>query len=587
MTDNPENPISSSESLAPERPPPEPEPEREPRDVPRGVHAMALFRWGLVAVMALVATWSVAYSFGLLSAESANASSALYRCPMHPQVVQDHPGDCPICNMTLVRVEAPNAPPHSAASGAASVGMADEPKKPDAHKGHRHNPSDPYVCPMHPEETGQDASARCPLCGMNMQKREPKTQNAPPGPSTTDSLEPAPADPSSAVPGLVPVELSLDRVQLIGVRTDQAKSEPLVSELKAVGVVSADEARLARVHTRFSGWIERLEVGTTGQKVHRGQVLAGLYNLELLPAQQEFLAARRWASATDSHAQDPHAVPLNNLEQDARSRLELFGLSKTEIDGIASSGQPTRTVAVTAPISGNVTRKNAVQGSYVQPGTELFEIADLSKLWVLADIYEYEISRVSVGQTATVVVNAYPNAPFTGKVGFIYPTLDPATRTLRVRIELDNKDLKLRPGMFGDVVIRLEAASGVVIPVEALVDTGEYQYVFLAKAAGRFEPRRVQVGTRSGDKVQILTGVAAGDTVVTTANFLIDSESRLRAAIQSPSQATAAAPSACTQEFDQAKYPDKHRQCLECERVHQGMGDMVDDCKRSIARPWR
>ena len=179
----------------------------------------------------------------------------------------------------------------------------------------------------------------------------------------------------------------------------------------------------------------------------------------------------------------------------------------------------------------------------MQPGSELFEIADLSKVWVLADIYESEIGRISVGQVATVVVSAFPKAPLTGKIGFIYPTLDPGTRTLRVRIELDNKDLKLRPGMFGEVVLQLAAASGVVVPVEALVDTGEYQYVFLAKEGGRFEPRRVQAGARSGDNVEILTGVSAGETVVTTANFLIDSESRLRAAIHSPSQAEAAAPS--------------------------------------------
>ncbi|HEU5074652.1 MAG TPA: efflux RND transporter periplasmic adaptor subunit [Polyangiaceae bacterium] len=500
MADDSENRLPDAEIQVP--PPAEPRQERP--EVPRGVHAMALFRWALVLVMAVVALGSVAHSFGMLSSDSASAAAGLYHCPMHPQVVQDHPGECPICGMTLVKFEDPKAAAKAAPSG--------EPKKPDSHAGHRHNPRDPYACPMHPEETGLDAKARCPICGMYLEKREPRD-----------------------VPGLVPVELSLDRVQLIGIRTEPARSEALLSELKTVGFVAADEARLARVHTRFSGWIERLAVGTTGQKVHRGQVLAALYNLELLPAQQEFLAARRWATRSETQS-DASGLGAGRLEEDARARLELFGLSPAEIDSIAKSGQPTRTVAVTAPIGGYVTRKNAVQGTYVQPGTELFEIADLSKVWLLADIYEHEIGRISVGQTATVTVSAYPKTAFVGKVGFIYPALDPGTRTLRVRVELTNKDFNLRPGMFGDVVIQLAAQSGVVIPVEALVDTGEVQYVFLAKEGGRFEPRRVQAGARAGDKVEILSGLAAGETVVTTANFLIDSESRLRAAIQAPSQ---------------------------------------------------
>jgi len=498
--------------------PPVPEPETgplepapEPLDVPRGVRAMALVRWLLVLVMALVAVGSVAYSFGLVSTESASAADTLYHCPMHPQVVQDHPGDCPICGMTLVKFEAQDA--------IAPAASASPKQKPDEHRGHRHDPDDPYACPMHPEETGLDAKARCPICNMFLEKRTPQEKST------------ATAAPPPEVPGLVPVELSLERVQLIGVRTEPARTAALTSELKTVGFVTADEARIARVHARFSGWIERLAVGTTGQKVHRGQALAALYNLELLPAQQEFLAARRWASRA-GELPETSGLGAGRLEQDARTRLELFGLSPAEIDGIAASGQPTRAIAVTAPIAGHVTRKNAVQGSYVQPGTELFEIADLSRVWVLADIYEHEIGRVQVGQSATVNVSAYPKAPFTGKVGFIYPALDPGTRTLRVRIELDNKGLQLRPGMFGDVVIELASESGVVVPVDALVDTGELQYVFVAKDGGRFEPRRVQAGARANDQVEIASGLSAGEIVVTTANFLIDSESRLRAAIQ-------------------------------------------------------
>lgn len=476
---------------------------------PRGVRGMAIARWILIAVMAVIAALSVAYSFGLLSGGSASAASVQYHCPMHPQVVQDHPGECPICSMTLVKRASSEEEKHD------TTGQEQSETSGGAHHGHRHEPSDPYFCPMHPEETGLDAKARCPVCGMKLEKR-PEAASAPAG-----------------VVGLVPLSLSADRVQTIGVRTARARAEELVTELSTVGYVSADEARLARVHTRFAGWIEQLKVPVTGQKVSRGQVLAGLYNLELLPAQQEFLAARRWSTRNGAApAQGATPTATLSLERDARARLELFGLSRSEIDQVAQTGKPMRTVAVTAPISGYVTRNNAVLGGYAQPDTELFAIADLSRVWVLAEVYEHEIARVRLGQAAEVLVSSYPGQRFSGKIGFISPTLDPTTRTLRVRVELDNEGLTLRPGMYADVRIRLEAASGVVVPVEALIDTGRHQYVFIAKDAGRFEPRRVQAGPRSGDGVQILTGLSAGERVVTTANFLIDSESRLQAAIE-------------------------------------------------------
>jgi Cu(I)/Ag(I) efflux system membrane fusion protein len=430
---------------------------------------MAILRWVLVALMAVIAAASLAHSFDLWATDSESVASGQYYCPMHPQIVQDGPGDCPICNMTLV-------PKDEGRDGAATEGKAAA------------------------AETGSEP----------------------------------------AVPGLVPLELSLERTQLIGVQTAPATTEALTPELLTVGYVTADEARLVRVQTRFAGWIERLFVATTGEKVRRGQLLASIFSPELLPAQQEFLAARRWSQA-GSGALAPETLRTENgpvmasqLEQAARTRLELLGLSKQEIDAIAATAKVTRTVQVTAPISGTVMLKNAIQGAAIQPGTELYEIVDLSEVWVLAEINEHELGRVALGQSAEVEFGAYPGKLFAGKVGFIFPSVDPETRRLRVRVELGNSEGQLRPGMYGNVKIQLRGAEGVVIPRQALVDTGDHQYVFLAREAGRFEPRSVTVGARSGDKVQILTGLSPGDVVVTTGNFLIDSESRLRAAISGP-----------------------------------------------------
>lgn len=490
---------------------------------PRGAHAMAIARWILVAAMAAIAALSVAHSFGAVSGDPASAASEQYYCPMHPQVVQDHPGECPICSMTLVKKEGSGAQGTKREIPRSERAKAQDTKQEPGHEGHRHNPNDPFYCPMHPEETGLDSSARCPICGMKLDPR-----------AAQDSMP-------RTVPGLVPIRLGMDRVQLIGVRTAPAALEDLTAELRTVGFVSADEAKIARVHTRFSGWIERLAVSETGQRVARGQVLASIYNLELLPAQQEFLTARRWGSepASPDGPASKHQLS-GSLESDARARLELFGMSPADIDRLAETGQPSRTATVTSPSSGYVISKNAVRGAFVQPGTQLFEIADLSRVWVIAEIYEHEVSRVRVGQAADVRLAAYPDEHFSGKLGLLYPAVDARTRTLRARIELDNARMQLRPGMYADVSIQLAPARGVVIPVEALADTGDFQYVFVAKPEGEFEPRRVRAGHRSGDKIQIAEGLSAGEIVVTTSSFLIDSESRLRATIEAVPEAGAA-----------------------------------------------
>jgi Cu(I)/Ag(I) efflux system membrane fusion protein len=329
------------------------------------------------------------------------------------------------------------------------------------------------------------------------------------------------------------VQLSADRVQLIGMRTALATREPLAPTLRTIGFVTANEGGVVSVNTRFSGWIEALSVAETGRLVEKGQILATIYSPEMVTAQQVFLNAIKFAEKRPV-ATGGATVPqiATDLERDARLRLELAGVAREDVELIAASGQTRQTVNLRSPVRGYVARKSAVKGLYVQPGTELFQIADLSTVWVIADVYESEMARVKVGQKAVLTVDAHPGEPFHGRVQFIYPAVNPGSRTLQARLEFRNASLRLRPGMYGDVALELGVEEAVVVPRDALVDTGDLQYVFVARGGGRFEPRRVRVGRESDGRVAILEGLREGERVVTAANFLLDSESRLRAALE-------------------------------------------------------
>jgi Cu(I)/Ag(I) efflux system membrane fusion protein len=327
----------------------------------------------------------------------------------------------------------------------------------------------------------------------------------------------------------VPVELTPERIQLSGIRTAPAKREPLRSVVRASGVISPSERGMAQINIRFAGWIQKLRVSETGRQVRKGEILATIYSPDVLRAQQELITARGWAQGSPAGA--AHGLPVGNLTEDARRRLELLGVADTEIAEIERAGQPVRDMPVRSPVAGTVIRKDAVEGAYVQPGSILYTVADLSTVWVVAEVSESDVRRVRVGQAARLELPAYPGQTFVGKVSFVYPMLDAQTRTLRLRVELRNPKQLLRPGMYGTILLELPASEGLVVPSEAVVDTGEVQYVFVAKPGGRFEPRQVKVGARADGRAEILDGLRADEVVVTTANFLIDSESRLRAAV--------------------------------------------------------
>jgi Cu(I)/Ag(I) efflux system membrane fusion protein len=370
---------------------------------------------------------------------------------------------------------------------------------------------------MHPAFVTADPKARCPECGMKLV------------PLGADVAPDGRAPERSPLAGVGPVEISPERVQLMGVRTAIAAREALGSRIRAPGFVAVDDTRLVAVSARFSGWVEEIGSGNVGQLVEKGEVLASLYSPDAVAAQQQLIAVMRWSDPKSPGTR----TPTTDYQREARTKLELLGFAAEDVAELLSSGAPSRTMKIRAPIRGFVGKKSVLAGAFVQPGTEMFQVADLSSVWVIVDVYAGDVARVKVGQRATVEVPTYPGERFEGKIAFIYPAMAQSTRSLQARIEVRNPGLRLRPGMYGDVAIEVAKALAVVVPAEAIVDTGEARYVFVAQGAGKFEPRPVTVGWTEGGRAAIVAGVAEGERVVTTASFLVDSESRMRTAVES------------------------------------------------------
>jgi RND family efflux transporter MFP subunit len=297
-----------------------------------------------------------------------------------------------------------------------------------------------------------------------------------------------------------------------------------------VGLVVADETRVRHVHTKISGWVETLHVNATGQVVRAGQPLLSIYSPQLLASQEELVRAKATAERFAGSALPEVRRGGEDLLAAARRRLELFDVPKSLIEEVERTGKAQRTVTLRAPASGYVTGKEVFEGQEIQPGMDLFILTDLTRIWVEADFYETETSGLAIGQRAVVSLPYDDGREIPGTVTFIYPTLDLASRTLKVRLELANPGLLMKPGMYVDVRPELAAREGVVIPDSAVLDTGTRQVVFV-ETAGGFEPRDVRVGLRADGKALIVSGLSAGERVAVKANFLLDAESRLRSAL--------------------------------------------------------
>jgi Cu(I)/Ag(I) efflux system membrane fusion protein len=329
------------------------------------------------------------------------------------------------------------------------------------------------------------------------------------------------------------VKISLDKVQLLGVRSEPVLPRELTRTVHAVGTIQANERLLFTVAPRFEGWIEKLHVNTTGQSVMRGQPLMEVYSPDLVTAQEEYLIALRGARELKDSSTEAQAV-MQRQAEDALRRLRNWEIADEELQALQRDGKASRLLVYRSAASGVVLQKPGVQGMRFMPGEALFEIADLSSVWLLADVSEQDIGLVHLGQEAKLGIVAYPGKAFSGKVIFLYPTIDAATRTAKVRIELANPGGLLKPAMFANVELAAGQARGEVlaVPESAVLDSGARQVVLVRRGEGLFEPRTVRLGMRADGYIEIAEGLQAGEEVVVRANFLIDAESNLKAALE-------------------------------------------------------
>jgi RND family efflux transporter MFP subunit len=437
-----------------------------------------------------------------------------YHCPMHPEVVSDKPGKCPKCGMDLTPIyeEAPAAAP------AAGVKKERQIKY--------------WVSPMDPGYV-RDKPGKAP-CGMDLVPVYEEEGG------------------EAAAPGAIAV--SPTTVQSMGVRTARVEVRPLTHDTWTVGLVTFNERNLAIVNTKVNGWVERLYINATGDPVRRGQTLLSIYSPDLVSAQDEYLLALRNLKNLEKSPYPELVDGARRLAEASRRRLEYFDVSAAQIDTLKNTGHVKKHLVLASPARGIVTKRMVSQGQMVQAGMPLLEVADLSTVWVDADIYQYELPWIKVGQPVEMSLQYLPGETFAGRIDYIYPYLKENSRTARVRLRFPNPQLKLKPEMFAQVQIKSPVTKDVVVlPTEAVLDTGLKQHVFIALGGGKFEPREVKLGVYGNDNHyrEVLSGLKGGEDVVTSAQFLLDSESRFREAIQmmlppqgAPEAGKEAAPSA-------------------------------------------
>jgi RND family efflux transporter MFP subunit len=408
--------------------------------------------------------------------------------PMHPAYKSDKPGIAPDCGMKL-------EPVYADGGGAASAPAAE--RKVEYYR-------DP-----------KDHNYRAQQPGLN--------------PATGNELEPVYADDAATMP-VGTVQITPEKQQLIGVKYGQAEVTGGSRTIRAVGKVAIDETRIEHAHTKLEGWIDKVFVDFTGKLVKKGDPLLTIYSPDMLASQRELLLAAKAKDLMRSSALPAAYDQSESLLQATRRRLELWDLSEAQIDQVLKTGEPIKNITLYSPITGYVTERKAFPQLKVMPDTDLYTIVDLSQVWIMADVFEYEAPNIRVGETARVSLQALPGRTFNARIDYLQPQVDPMTRTLKVRLNMNNPGLMLKPDMYADVEFRVNLPSTLTVPAEAVLDSGEHKTVFVDRGNGFFEPRQVKTGDRDGNRIQILSGLSGGERVVTSGNFMIDSESQMKAA---------------------------------------------------------
>jgi RND family efflux transporter MFP subunit len=457
----------------------------------------------LLVVLTPIGGWLSTYS-ATSTAHDHAATYQLWTCPMHPQIVQQEPGSCPICGMDLVPVGAEQSAGESGAS--AHVGDA---------SGHL------WTCPMHPQIV-EEESGPCPICGMDLVPVENDNGSA------TDGDHAMAGSGQGAV-----VRIDPSVVQNMNVTFERVDLRDIRRQIRTVGYLEYDQDSMVTVTTKYPGFVEKVYVNYVGQPVAKGQPLFEVYAPELVQTQQELLSSVRYLRRLEN-APARTRERAEALVEAARQRLDYWDISPDQIAALEASGEVMRTLVVTAPASGVAMQvKHGLEGMRISPGMDVIHIAGMSSLWLTVEIFEDQLPWLDVGSPAEVSFTYFPGESFTGRVRYVEPEVDEKTRTIQFTLAVPNPSGRLRVGMYATVVFEpIAARDAVAVPKQAVLRTGERNVVVVALGDGRFAPRDITLGFEGDDYVQVLEGLQADEQVVTSAQFLIDSESNLRAAIQ-------------------------------------------------------